>query len=252
MIKRIYSYTAMLLGALAVTVSCSEDDSDKITHFSSLVDVSSSSVSADKYNMVTVFSTDGGTTFVDFPKVSKGQQYLVKVVNNASETDATSENCFILDWSGSNPQPSSVDNNGVATFTMSSTNDILAKVTNVPFVAADVAGSYEVVTDDWEDFAEGDVLTVQAIDATHIEILEYPATSTAHAPLVITIPDPSLGGAAVVESQFSGQYTASGYKTTTSGKGLVNCNGTISLTLDFKLTNPSGTYTGNVLELKKK
>jgi hypothetical protein len=249
MFKRIFSYTIILAGSLLVLISCDKDDDDKITKFDSKVDVSSSSIVADKYQMTLKFSTDNGTTWVDYPIVKVGQSYQVKVIDEKTGTDATEESCFVSDWSSSNPQPAGVDG-GVATFTMSSTNELIAKVTNVPFVAAAVAGKYEVVTDDWEDFVPGDVLTVQAIDDTHIRIVEYPGTSTNHAPLVITIPNPALGGAAIVASQNNGAYGAT--VLTTKGTGNVTCYGTIALSLDFTYTNPTGSSAGNVLELKKK
>jgi hypothetical protein len=246
MTKRIFSYIMMVSASALFMISCSEDE-DKIEKFTSKVAVTGTSIAADKYAMTLQFSTDNGATWVKYPVVKVGQSYLATVFNQTKEAEVNGNTCFTVDWSGSNPQPVSVDG-GVGAFTMTSSNELVATVVNVPFVSTDAAGKYEVVTDDWEDFAPGDVLTVESIDATHVRIVEYPGTSTNHKPLVITVPDPTLGGTAVVSSQSNGAYGST--QLTTAGSGEVNCHGDIKLTLNFTYTG--GSSAGNVLELKKK
>jgi hypothetical protein len=97
-------------------------------------------------------------------------------------------------------------------------------------------------------------LTIERVDDTHIRIVDYPATGRAHADLVVTLANGSVGGTGVVESQNSGGYTAGGFDTQTSGTAVLNCHGTISLDLTFVLTNAGasdGTYAGNGLVLEK-
>jgi hypothetical protein len=241
----------MILSASALfVVACKDDDNDEVTKFTSNVDVASSSIKADKYSMSLEFSTDEGKTWVLYPVVKVGQTYWARVMNTKAAAEVTNNTCFNVDWSASNPQPVEVPASQVGKFVMKDNNAIIATVTNVPFVANDVAGKYEVVTDDWEDFAPGDVVTVEAIDATHVRIVEYPGTSKNHAPLVITVPDPTLGGTAVINSQANGAYGSTAL--TTSGSGTISCHGDILLTLNFTYTNPTGSSSGNVLELKKK
>lgn len=242
-------YKIFLLAIAVVVISCSDDDEVNY-EYTALVDVTGSSLEPDKYAVSLLFSTDG-ETFVDYPKLKEGQEYWTKVVD-ADGHDVTSDACYEIDWSSSSPKPKSVEG-GIASFKLGSNNKVIAKVTNVPFVAADVAGSYTVVTDDWADVAEGSTLTVQAIDANHIRVVGYPATSVNHADLVITVADPSLGGVAAVESQASGAYgpAANQQVITTSGTGTIDCHGAIHLTLRFVMTGPAGTYAGNVLELQK-
>lgn len=225
-----------------------KDDDEGVEHFSTMVDVSASSLAEHKYDIITVFSTDGGTTFVEYPNIAPGQTYMVKAVDG--DVDITGTNCFAVDWSSSSPQPKSVSA-GVATFVMGSKNDLIAVATNIPVVAAEMEGTYEVVTDEWVDFHAGDELTVEAIDATHIRIVEYPNTGVDHAALVITIDDFSTG-ASTVEEQYNGAYSdPDDDGTTTTGTGTVSsCGGTIDLVLNFNVAGDD--YNDNALVLKRK
>lgn len=107
------------------------------------------------------------------------------------------------------------------------------------FTTEEMVGTYTVVTDTWVDFLPGDELTVERVDATHIRVVEYPATGFSHQPMVITIDD-LTSGAARVETQASGSYNASGTQsTTTTGTGFASKCGGIDLTLVFSLGGSS-------------
>ena len=128
MYKRIYSYLTILSGSLLFLVSCDNSDDDKVTKFTSNVDVTNSAYleKADTYNMSLKFSTDGAT-FVDFPVVKVGETYKVKVFNVDAGADVTVQNCFDVDWSASTPAPVSVDaSTGIAEFKMATTNELKA------------------------------------------------------------------------------------------------------------------------------
>jgi hypothetical protein len=162
MFKRIYSYAVIVAASLAVLVSCKDDD-DKIERYTSNIDVSGSEVLMDnqytgstkyksediRYDMDLMFSTDGGETFTDWPALSPGQSYKVKVVQRQTdgkpgsfvydasghrllEKEVDGSNCFDVDWSASSPAPKSV-NAGIAEFVMSSSNKLLAKVTDTDY-----------------------------------------------------------------------------------------------------------------------
>lgn len=215
-------------------------------------DLSNSTMASYKTSVTWVFSTDNGTTWNPYPIIKGGQSY--KAVPTITDPDGNvvqlaAANCFNIDWSTSSPKPSSVDaTTGIATFVHGSSDDLIAVVTNTPVSVDNVPGTYTVVQDDWADFKAGDQLTVQKVDDTHVEIVEYPATAFSHAPLVLTITDGI--GTVLVEDQDSGSYNASGTQDEhTSGTGSISCNGMINLSLTFKIQG--GTYKGNVLSLKK-
>lgn len=116
---------------------------------------------------------------------------------------------------------------------------------------ADLTGVWTVVTDEWEDFVPGDHVTIAAIDATHVEILEYPATTVApRVGLTLTISNLATG-AIIVESQDNGSYNASGtQRVTSTGTGEVTGPCAIDLTLNFDLPC-CGSFNGNSLVLSK-
>lgn len=117
-----------------------------------------------------------------------------------------------------------------------------------------LAGDFVVVTDDWADYHAGDELAVEVVDATHLRVVDYPATAYDHVSMIITI-DPATGEA-TVESQDNGSYNASGtQQTTTVGAGTLSSDpcgeGTvINLVLDFTLPC-CGTIADNGFVLKK-
>jgi len=125
MLRKIYSYLIILTGSLVVLVSCDKSD-DKIESFSAVVDVSKSSLAADKYSIVTLFSTDGDT-FVDYPVLTVGKKYWVKVINRTSDGDEELP-CINIDWSDSEPKQNGDDVSNIAEFTVRKSNKIVAKV----------------------------------------------------------------------------------------------------------------------------
>jgi hypothetical protein len=147
MFKRIYSYTVIMAASLVLLISCNDDSSDKITKFTSNVVVTNSAYleKADTYTMSLKFSTDNGTTFVDYPVVKVGQNYKVKVYNSGAGSDVTVQNCFDVDWSASTPAPVNVDaSTGIAEFTMGQTNELKATLGDhySPFNAASWTGEW--------------------------------------------------------------------------------------------------------------
>jgi len=248
MYKKIFKLFIVMTSALLFAM-CTKTDSVPYA-LNTKIDVSKSSVTADKLSVEVHFSTDG-TAFSSTPIVHPGQSVQAKIwdPNLNGGSYLTSANCYSLDWSGSTP--TITDANGVGTFTFGSANSIKVSIVDTPFDADKAVGTYKVVKDDWVDFHPGDILTVQKIDATHIRVVEYPATSVNHAPMVITITDVATG-TATVESQDSGAYTSpAADEETTSGTGTVSsCKGTIDLTLTFKFPDGSS-YTKNVLSLTK-
>jgi len=149
MSKRIGSFLVILAGTTLFLNSCDKND-DAINTFHALVDASKSSIADAKYQIVTVFSTDNGATFLDYPKVGKGGTYLAKAVNRTSDgdVDLTGDNCFDVDWSESDPQPTDPTAD-VAEFTLGSNNDIKAVVTNLytPYNASSWVGDWIGIED---------------------------------------------------------------------------------------------------------
>lgn len=109
-----------------ILVACKEDDGVPYT-YTSRVDVSGASVSGDKYQMILLFSTDGGTTYTDAPPLAVGKSYKVKVLNSHTGEDLINSTFYEVDWSASKPAPKNVAE-GVAEFTLGKTNEVVAKV----------------------------------------------------------------------------------------------------------------------------
>lgn len=101
-----------------------------------------------------------------------------------------------------------------------------------PFIAADAAGTYEVVEDDWADYSPGDLITVSADAATNqISFLGYPSTAAGGQNQKNTVVDVDPAtGEATIASQETGDY--SGTSAAVSGSGFVfSCTGVITLTI---------------------
>jgi hypothetical protein len=148
MLKRIFNYIIIMTGALLILASC-EDKEDEIKTFSSLVDVSNSSLVDHKHSMGLLFSTDGGETFVDYPVIKVGQSYKVKAVDLGTHTDITVANCFDIDWSASDPKPVSPVTSDVAEFLMGESNNIRASVTDhvTAYAAEGWVGTFTALED---------------------------------------------------------------------------------------------------------
>jgi hypothetical protein len=153
MYNRILSYIIIIAGSLSFLVSCSEDDDNEITHFTTKADVTNSyqysvfnseTSAVEKYHLVMLFSTDGGTTYAEYPAIKVGQNYKVKIVHRTSDGDlpvSTSDACLKFDWSASNPAPTSATDGETAEFQMKSQNDIVAKISDYkPYNAASWLG----------------------------------------------------------------------------------------------------------------
>jgi hypothetical protein len=139
MYKRIYSYLAIFICVLVI--SCSKDDEHAPYTFVSQVDVSESSLAGNKYNMILLFSTDDGATFVDYPVVKPGQSFQVKVARRiGSETLILTSVDFTFDWSESTPAPAAASAE-VAEFTLKSKNDIRVKIKS----CSDLGGTIDYV-----------------------------------------------------------------------------------------------------------
>src|SRR5437899_851373 len=88
--KRIINFFMVLAGCGAITGSCKKEDSGVPYTYTSQVTVAANSyldnqpansatTNADKYSIELKFSTDGGATFVEYPKLVPGQSYKVKL-----------------------------------------------------------------------------------------------------------------------------------------------------------------------------
>ncbi len=138
----------LVAGSLLILVSCDKGE-DEIKTYSTFVDVSNSSLSDHKYNMALRFSTDGGTTFVEYPAIKIGQSYTVKVLDLETEEEISAANCYDLDWSASDPKPVGETTSDMAQFVMQESNQIRATVSDhvTPYEAASWAGTVTAVED---------------------------------------------------------------------------------------------------------
>jgi hypothetical protein len=116
-------------------------------------------------------------------------------------------------------------------------------------------GLFKVVTDDWQDFAAGETVSVSspvAGDANKIQIIAYPSPSygTNRKPIVLTV-NPSTNGV-TVPFQIYGDYPPD-VDFGALGTGNVNsCTGTISLSLNHRQFSATGPNYGiRSLILKK-
>ncbi len=118
------------------------------------------------------------------------------------------------------------------------------------FDAAETAGTYKVVQDDWVDYYPDEIITVTA-DATsnQVSFLSYPSTAAGGQNQKNTIVDVDPAtGAATIAKQSTGDY--SGTSAAVEGSGFVfSCTGVINLTMTVYY---GGTpYGGNKLILQK-
>lgn len=115
--------------------ACRKSDIAPFSMGGAAIDLTGASISADGTSVSLYFSTDNGATFTPTTVMHSGQQILVKVwdanYNNAAGAFLTGAGSQFLqlDWSGSNPKPSSTTG-GVATFTYTSDLKIAVKITD--------------------------------------------------------------------------------------------------------------------------
>jgi hypothetical protein len=166
MIKRIFSYIMLFAVTVPFIVSCSNDDDDEIESYSSKIIIDDTWIDTDDdaiYNYVMKFSTDGGTTWVDYPVIEIGQKYMVKIFNKDSEVDLPIRN-FDFDWSASTPKPADVHSK-TPEFTMAKDNSLLVTLADAAcdYDASFWAGTYSALEDYGEDGTYGpyDVELVQ-------------------------------------------------------------------------------------------
>jgi hypothetical protein len=132
MLKRIYNYIVILAASITVMVSCSKD-SDELKSFTSQIDAKNSSLESAASNMFIQYSSDGGATYSFYPVFKMGQTYKARLVNrdpDNGDREVTVANCYDVDWSGSNPEPTGDLASGIADFTFGESNIIKAKVSD--------------------------------------------------------------------------------------------------------------------------
>lgn len=145
----------------AALIAACDDDDDKIKTFSAQVDGTNSSiVGPDKYHAIVVYSTDGGSTYREFPTIKPGEAYKAKVVFDGA--DFTGDTCFKLDWSGSDPAPTGSANSEVADFVMQANSALKVVISDyAPFNAASWTGAW-VATEDGACCSGDDANTLRA------------------------------------------------------------------------------------------
>lgn len=131
--------------------------------------------------------------------------------------------------------------------------------TKEEFDPAIFQGTFVVVSDLWQDMAPGDLITLNAIDATHFGVLYSPAASGGTLknaiPFVVTIdPNNSLVPSVALQTvgtgwTYDGSQPVKVQTTTSANNSLSSCAKTLSLNLNW--TQGLGSYTGYVLKLKK-
>ena len=138
MIQRILSCLLITIGA--VITSCDDDD-DKVKTFSAQVDATNASIGEDRYHALVLFSTDGGTTYVEYPQLKPGDSYKAKVVY--ADNEIGSDDCYVFDWAGSQPAPSGATNDDVADFVMEKNSAIKVTVSDYkPYSQATWTGAW--------------------------------------------------------------------------------------------------------------
>jgi hypothetical protein len=238
----------IVLIALVVTVSCSSDEEGEGKVSAGFASIASTFHEGNGDVTTTIPFVNGSVSASDIVfegSATQGQDYQVLGVTSEGVQIKfiDDDDCEDIEVLRLRIKTSGVGNK-VHTVTLFSNS-------NESFTAAQLAGTYVVVVDEWEDFVPGDELTVERIDDDHLRIVEYPPTGFDQEPLVITITDFETGEVAI-ESQVNGSYNASGTQTlTTAGAGVVSrCTG-IELVLNFSLPC-CGNFNGNALVLRKK
>jgi hypothetical protein len=243
--KRI-NISLVIFGLCALAVSCSDDDGGK--NSAGFAGIASSYVEGKGDITLTIPFVNGSFSQSDIVidgSATPGEDYeMLGVTEEGVEIKLLDDSeCEDFETIRLRINGAPRNANSMHTVTIASNAD-------EPYTTAELAGTYTIVADEWEDFHEGDEVTVERVDDNNIRIIEYPATTVDHAGLVITITNLATGAATVV-SQSNGSYNASGTQaTTTTGSGTVSkCNG-LDLNLNFTLPC-CGTSTNNHLVLVK-
>jgi len=84
--------------------TCTKDDKNAISTFTSHVDLTGSTLAAHQAATVLRFSTNNGVTYDASAVLKVGEKYKVKVFDRTMDDYITSE-YYSFDWSGSNPKP---------------------------------------------------------------------------------------------------------------------------------------------------
>ncbi|HNH61941.1 MAG TPA: hypothetical protein PLS80_18025 [Cyclobacteriaceae bacterium] len=247
--NKLINRTLVALGFCVIAVSCSDDGSDKPS--AGFAGIASAYYEEDGNQTITIPFVNGSVSASDIifdGTATEGEDYEIVGINDEGiQISFIDDN----DWEGTEnlrirlAKPSS-NGNSIHTVTLVSNNCSDPEGQTL----ANMAGTYTVVTDDWEDFAPGAHLTVSVVDETHIRIVQYPGTTVSHQGLLLTVADFSTGDI-VVASQNNGSYNASGTQaTTTSGTGEITEPCRIELDLTFVLPC-CGTNPGLALVLQK-
>lgn len=141
----------------------------------------------------------------------------------------------------------------MAKVTKSGDNYVIEEVGEAsPVLASSFIGTTEVVADEWDDYAVGDEVTIEA-GANENQFLirnyNHPYLLNADTAYLIATVDPLTGNVTVESNE---DYDYDGYTGSVTGSGTVNaCTGEIDIVLDFML-DPYGLYDGYGLSLKLK
>ncbi len=102
-----------------------------------------------------------------------------------------------------------------------------------PYVAP-MAGTYKVVTDDWADWATGDLVTLTDVAGNKLDLSAVwpnPLYGSIVTPLVISL-DAATGGATIPANITFGNYGSYNAKTLSGSSGYVfSCTGTVTLVI---------------------
>jgi hypothetical protein len=186
-----------MMGAL---ITACDDDDDKIKTFSAQVDASNSTIVApDRYHAIVLYSTDGGTTYLEYPTIEPGQPYKAKVVFDGA--DFVGDTCFKLDWSGSDPAPTGSVDTEVADFVMQTNSALKVVIVDyVPYNAGAWTGEW-IGTEDGAccsgddentltaDPADPNKITMNNFWGGHVDVYMIFDPSTNATDQTVTIPE---------------------------------------------------------------
>jgi hypothetical protein len=117
------------------------------------------------------------------------------------------------------------------------------------FDASKYAGTFEVLTDEWEDYPVGGTVPVTVVDATTLSFM-YAAASPK--PILVKV-DPANNATTVVKQEY-GRYGTLTFSAESIEGDIENYVAPCDLILSVKLnhTSPAGNYGNFIIKLKKK